>query len=523
KDDCADLGIIKVDMLGLGMMAALQDCLRMLHPAAPAGSPELLDLAQFPPDDPKVYAMLQAADTIGLFQVESRAQMSTLPRMRPRQFYDLVVEVGLIRPGPVAGKMVHPYLERRAGRQEVTYPHPSLEPILKRTLGVPLFQEQLLKMAMVAAGFSGGEAEQLRKAFGFKRPEAKMSAVEEKLRAGMARKGIAGAAADTIVGFVTSFALYGFPESHAASFALLVYASAYLKAHHPAEFYAALLNNQPMGFYSPATLVQDARRRRVAVLPITVAESDWDCTVAAQRPPAIRLGLRYVSGLRAQAGQQVAAERRRAAFSSLDDLRRRTGLSRSEARLLGELGALGAGADRTPERRDALWQVERAWRPAGALYEELGSPDDPASPLPPMSVSERMLADYRNSGLTLGPHPFALRRDDLRRRGVRTAAEIRGMPSGRRVKVAGIVLARQRPGTAKGIVFMSLEDESGIANIIVPSRTFEAQRLVCVSEPALWIEGVLQNREGVVHVQAERILPLPGEPAVALVASYDFH
>ena len=518
KDDCADLGIIKVDLLGLGMMAALQDSLRMLHPEAPAGSPETLDLAQFPPDDPKVYRMLQKADTIGLFQVESRAQMSTLPRMRPRVFYDLVVEVGLIRPGPVAGKMVHPYLERRAGRQEITYPHPSLEPILKRTLGVPLFQEQLLRMAMVAAGFSGGEAEELRRAFGFKRAESKMSAVEEKLRAGMAGRGIAGEAAETVVRFVTSFALYGFPESHAASFALLVYASAYLKAHHPAEFYAALLNNQPMGFYSPATLTQDARRHGVEVLPIAVEASAWNCTVIAPQPAAIRLGLRYVSGLRAEAGQRIAAERQRAAFASLDDLRRRTGLNRSEARLLGELGALPFA-----ERRDALWQIERAWRPAGELFEESSASEDPTSPLPPMPVEERMLADYRHSGLTLGPHPFALRRAELRRLGVRTALEIQRMPHGRRVKVAGMVLARQRPGTAKGIVFISLEDESGIANIIVPSRTFEAQRVVCVSESALWIEGVLQHREGVVHVKADRILPLPGEPASRLIVAYDFH
>lgn len=523
KDDCAALGIIKVDLLGLGMMAALQDALRMLHPNADPSAPETLDLAQFPPDDPKVYQMLCAADTIGLFQVESRAQMATLPRLRPKTFYDLVVEVGLIRPGPVAGKMVHPYLERRAGRQDVTYPHSSLEPILKRTLGVPLFQEQLLRMAMVAAGFSGGEAEQLRKAFGFKRPEAKMSAVEGKLRTGMARRGITGEAAETIVRFVTSFALYGFPESHAASFALLVYASAYLKAHHPAEFYAALLNNQPMGFYSPSTLTQDARRHRVEVLPIAVGHSDWDCTVAARNPPTIRLGLRYMSGLHAETGRQIAAERQRESFLSLDDLRRRTDLNRSEARLLGELGALNFKADNQLERRDALWQVERAWRPPGELYEEIAPPNDSTNPLPSMTTAERMLADYRGSGLTLGPHPFALLREQLRLGGVRTAMEIRRMPSGRRVKVAGMVLARQRPGTAKGIVFISLEDESGIVNIIVPSQTFEAQRFVCTSESALWIEGVLQNREGVVHVKAERICRVPGEGGTPTTASYDFH
>ncbi|HEY7839161.1 MAG TPA: error-prone DNA polymerase [Terriglobales bacterium] len=517
KDDCADLGIIKVDLLGLGMMAVLQDAMEQLRPPGVAvNSAEALDLAQFPAEDPAVYAMLRRADTIGVFQVESRAQMATLPRLQPRTFYDLVVEVGLIRPGPVAGKMVHPYLERRAGRQAVSYPHPVLEPILKRTLGVPLFQEQLLRMAMAAAGFSGGEAEELRRAFGFKRAEAKMSTVEAKLRAGMAGRGITGEAAETIAGFVTSFALYGFPESHAASFALLVYASAYLKVHHPAEFYAALLNNQPMGFYSPATLVQDAQRHGVEMLPVAVEDSDWECTVVGRRPPVVRLGLRYAVGLGQESGERIAAERRRGRFTSLDDLRRRTGMHKSEARLLGELGGL-PGA----ERREALWQVERAWRPAGPLYEEDAAAS--ASPLTAMSTKEMMQADFQRSGLTLGPHPFALRRRELERQGVRTAAEIRAMSSGRRVAVAGMVLARQRPGTAKGIVFMSLEDESGIANIIVPSRTFEEQRWVCVSERALWVEGVLQNREGVVHVKAERILPVPDSEALPLGSAYDFH
>lgn len=341
--------------------------------------------------------------------------------------------------------------------------------------------------------------------------------MEAKLRRGMAGRGITGEAADDIVRFVTSFALYGFPESHAASFALLVYASAYLKAHHPAVFVTTLLNNQPMGFYSPATLVQDAVRHGVEVLPITVTDSDWDCRMVSQAPPVVRLGLRYASGLRAEAGQAIAAERRRAPFQSLDDLRRRTGLNRSEARLLAELGALDS-----EQRRDALWQVERAWRAPGSLYEDIPDSDDPASPLPPMSVNESMLADFRNAGLTLGPHPMALRRSELRQRGIRTAEQIRILPHGRRVQVAGMVLARQRPGTAKGIVFMSLEDETGIANIIIPSRTFEAQRQVCVSESVLWIEGTLQNRDGVVHVKANRILPLAGAQPMPSVASYDF-
>ena len=298
KDDCADMGIVKVDLLGLGMMAAIQDALTLINTPTPK-----VDLAHLPPDDPAVYRMLQEADTVGVFQVESRAQMATLPRLRPERFYDIVVEVAIIRPGPIVGQMVHPYLKRRAGREPVTYPDPSLEPILRRTLGVPLFQEQLLRIAMVAAGFTGGEAEELRRAFGFKRSARRMKQIEVRLRAGMEKRGIGGEAADQIVRSITSFALYGFPESHAASFALLVYVSAYLKAHYPAAFYTALLNNQPMGFYHPATLVKDAQRHGVRFAGIDVQWSNWDCTIDTDG--AIRLGLRYVTGLRKEVGRAI--------------------------------------------------------------------------------------------------------------------------------------------------------------------------------------------------------------------------
>ena len=338
KDDCADMGIVKVDLLGLGMMAVLQDAITLINstsrraPSTLQDSPSTLrsapstlkvlqappkcsstfrcklrsvpvvDLAHLPPDDPAVFEMLQSADTIGVFQVESRAQMATLPRLKPSTFYDIVVEVAIIRPGPIVGQMVHPYLNRRAGREPVSYPHPSLEPILKRTLGVPLFQEQLLRMAMVAAGFTGGQAEELRRAMGFKRSVKRMKQIEVQLREGMARQGITGEAAEQIITSIGSFALYGFPESHAASFALLAYASAYLKAHYPAAFYTALLNNQPMGFYHPSTLVKDAQRRGVRFHPIDVQVSDWNCTVEADG--GIRLGLRYVSGLREEIGRR---------------------------------------------------------------------------------------------------------------------------------------------------------------------------------------------------------------------------
>ena len=328
KDDCADMGIVKVDLLGLGMMAVIQDALALVNgerasksevgsqksertdftlQTSDLSSRPIIDLAHLPPNDPSVYRMLCEADTIGVFQVESRAQMATLPRLGPATFYDIVVQVAIIRPGPIVGQMVHPYLNRRAGREPVVYAHPSLEPILARTLGVPLFQEQLLRIAMVAAGFTGGQAEELRRAFGFKRSERRMKQVEVQLREGMARTGITGEAAEQIIASITSFALYGFPESHAASFALLAYASAYLKAHYPAAFYTALLNNQPMGFYHPSTLVKDAQRRGVRFHPIDVQVSDWECTVESDG--AIRLGLRYVSGLREHVGKAIAAHR----------------------------------------------------------------------------------------------------------------------------------------------------------------------------------------------------------------------
>src|SRR4051812_7147796 len=345
KDDCADLGIVKVDLLGLGMMAVLKDSLNLVRDHYC----EEVDLAQLPADDSEVYSTVQKADTIGMFQIESRAQMSCLPKLHPTRFYDLVVQVAIIRPGPIVGQMVNPYLERRQGRQDVTYAHPSLEPVLKRTLGVPLFQEQLLRMAMVVAGFSGGEAEELRRAMGFKRSEKRMREIEAKLRAGMERNGISREAQEQIVLSITSFALYGFPESHAASFALIAYASAWLKCHYLAAFTAALLNNQPMGFYSPATIVKDAQRHGLRVLPVDVMKSDWNCTLeeyVARSPspaksPALRLGLRYVRGLREQAGQALVNERNGVPFSSIHDLIHRVPeLRRDELNTLAAIGAL---------------------------------------------------------------------------------------------------------------------------------------------------------------------------------------
>jgi len=540
KDDCADLGIVKVDLLGLGMMAVLEEAITIVNSAHGAthnlqlstNSTQLnsgsgcelevasceLDLAHLPPNDPAVYQMFQNADTVGVFQIESRAQMATLPRMKPTHFYDLVVEVAIIRPGPIVGKMVHPYLARRRGDEPVTYAHPLLEPVLKRTLGVPLFQEQLLRMAMVVANFSGGEAEELRRAMGFKRSAKRMKAIETRLREGMASNGITGEAADQIVLSISSFALYGFPESHAASFALLVYASGYLKAHYPSAFYTALLNNQPMGFYHPATLVKDAQRRGVRFQSIDVQVSDWTCTIEADG--SIRLGLLHVHGLNSDRGKAIAAVRAKGKFKTIDDLVERTGLRQDELRTLAEIGALAAfGGD----RRSALWQADRAARPAGELFKgtERYEKVPAQSPLPSMSLAERISADYSGTGLTIGPHPMAILRSSLATRGVARAIDLPKMHRGRRVRVAGAVITRQRPGTAKGFVFLTMEDETGLSNVIITPDTYATFKRTVVDEPYLLVEGILQNQDGAVSVKAERIESLkaqtPAQP------SHDFH
>jgi error-prone DNA polymerase len=536
KDDCAALGIVKVDLLGLRMMSVLQESIALVSETGGT-----VDLAQLPADDPTVYRMLQRADTIGVFQVESRAQMATLPRIHPERFYDLVVQIAIIRPGPIVGDMVHPYVRRRRGRERVTYAHPSLEPILARTLGVPLFQEQLLRIAMVAAGFTGTEAEELRRAFGFKRSERRMAEVEVKLREGMARRGITGKAADEIVHQITSFALYGFPESHSSSFALLAYASAYLKAHHGPAFYTALLNNQPMGFYHSATVVNDARRHGVRVLPVDVTRSDWACTLEqCDDAWIVRLGLRFVKGLREHGAQTLVTARAARPFASPADLAARAELTHEEMATLASIGAL---ASLGGTRRANLWRV--AERGAGPLFAQnesrraepvtiLNRPPtvvtdlaDPATtnpattnPLRDMNTLERLVADYGGTGVTLGPHPMALRRADLVTRGVTRAIDLPRGEDGTRVRVAGSVIVRQRPGTAKGFVFLSLEDETGIANVIVTPDLFARRRLPLVSEPFLLVEGILQMQDDVVSVRATRVESLPSLAHV--VPSHDF-
>jgi error-prone DNA polymerase len=509
KDDCADLGLIKVDLLGLGMMAVLEDTLKLIRES----TGEEVDLAHLPPDDPATYRALQKADTIGMFQVESRAQQATLPRLYPQRFYDIVVQVGIIRPGPIVGKMIHPYIKRRQGREPAECLHPSLEPVLRRTLGVPIFQEQLLRMAMIVSDFTGGEAEELRRAFSHKRSEAKMREIEVRLRAGMERKGISGPTQDTIVQSITSFALYGFPESHAASFALLAYASAYLKCHYLAAFTCALLNNQPMGFYHPSTIIKDAQRHGLRVLPVDVMHSGWLCTL--EPGVMLRLGLRYVRGLRAEAGHAIVRAR---PFASIDDLVRRVPeLRKDELAMLAQIGALNS-LDKT-DRRGALWESARAARPAGPLLEAASQGGD--SPLVRMTVAERLNADYYGTGVTVGRHPMALRRAELTSHGVKRAIDLQPMKNGAPVRIAGSVIVRQRPGTANGFVFLSLEDETGIANIIVTPDTFEQYRAVLVNAPFLLIEGTLQNYDRVVSVKAARVTALPSPTSISV--SHDFH
>jgi len=518
KEDCADMGIVKVDLLGLGMMAVMKESIGLIRDHYG----EEVDLAHLPEGDPQVYAALQKADTIGMFQVESRAQMSFLPSLRPAEFYDIVVQVAIIRPGPIVGKMLHPYLRRRQGIEAVSYPHPALQPVLERTLGVPLFQEQLLSMAMIVAGFTGGQAEELRRAMGFKRSEKKMREIEGKLREGMTRNGIAVDVQDLIVRSIGSFAAYGFPESHAASFALLAYASAYLKCRYLAAFTAAMLNNQPMGFYHPATLVKDAQRHGLHFKPIDVTRSAWNCTLEKDTGPwLVRLGFNYLKGLRREIATSIIEERTRMPFASIRDLVRRVpAIRKEELNSLAQAGALNFIRAEPSHRREALWDSELAARPVGELLEVTTAEPD-SSPLAPMQPDERLFADYTSTGLTIGMHPMRLHREHMDGLGVIPASALGRIPDGVLVRIAGSVICRQRPGTARGFLFVSLEDETGVSNAIILPDLFTTHRLTIVEEPFLLIEGILQNQRGSVSVKASRIEALRVDAAAGV--SHDFH
>jgi error-prone DNA polymerase len=500
KEDCESLGIIKVDLLGLGMMSVLQDAVAL---CAERGRP--VDLATIPKDDPATYDLLCAADTVGVFQVESRAQMATLPRMQPRCFYDVCIEVAIIRPGPIQGDLLHPYLARRSGQEPETYDDPRLEPILKRTLGVPLFQEQLLRIAMVMADFTASEAEELRRALSFHRSPERMARVTARLEERMAAKGIAPAVIQRMVQAMSSFALYGFPESHAISFAILAYASAWLKVHRTPEFYACLLNNQPMGFYSPATLLQDARRHGVRIHPPCIQNSEWHCTVTPQN--SLQLGFCQVRNLNTAHVRRLLEERRTRPFLSLEDLRRRVPLDRAEWRVLASTGVLRAFSS---HRRDALWRVERPPDPDLFAFAASRAPDPlpaPESPLTPMQAGERLEADYQGLGLSTGPHPMKLLRPRFPE--LWRASDLRHGTHGACIEIAGCLICRQRPSTAKGFAFLSLEDESGIANIIVTPRLFEEHRLLILHSSFLRVQGRLQIQKGVIHVRAESLELFP--------------
>jgi error-prone DNA polymerase len=577
KEDCEDLGIVKVDLLGLGMMSVMQDALELCRER---GRP--LDLAHIPKDDPATFEIMQRADTIGVFQVESRAQMATLPRMKPECFYDVVIEVAIIRPGPIQGDMVHPYLARRAKKEPVTYFDDRLKPVLQRTLGVPLFQEQMLKIAMVMADFSGDEAEELRRALSFHRSEERMQKVSVKLRAAMEGKGVAADKIDKIIQSISSFALYGFPESHAISFAILAYGSAYLKVHRAPEFYASLLNNQPMGFYTPATIVKDAQRHGVKVKPVCVQQSEWRCRVVSDQRPspqsspwpgrggreapvrvadAVRLGFCVVNGLRQEHGEKLVRQQQDRQFESLEDFKRRVPLTKDELRTLAELGALNCFAE---HRRAAMWEVEEAVHddlldrtPLGSAHVSRAGERVPRSrtspvpckhfesyseesafrrdaeintrgacatqkarsPLMRMTLPERVRADYETMNLTTGPHPMKLLRESLPN--IWRAIDLVDACHGSSIQIAGNVICRQRPGTAKGFVFISLEDETGVSNAIVEPDLFERFRLVITEEAFLLIEGEVQNSDNVVLIKARQIRALAHEQLIGS-ESHDF-
>ncbi|MFB6368515.1 MAG: DNA polymerase III subunit alpha, partial [Gemmatimonadota bacterium] len=591
KDDLSLVGMIKIDLLGLGMLTVLGETLAHLRRTRGVA----MDLAGIPQGDEATYDMICEADTVGVFQIESRAQMNTLPRVQPRSFYDLAIEVALIRPGPIQGEMVHPYLRRRRGEEPVTYLDEWLKPVLERTLGVPLFQEQGMRVAIELAGFTPTQADRLRRAMGFKRSEREMSRVGKELAEGLEENGVPPEVREKVFEQLTAFSNYGFPESHALSFALLVYASSYLKRHYAPEFFCATLNAQPMGFYAPSTLIEDAKRHGVEVRPVDLARSAWDCTLEPgsgdgggredgreshgdpappderlsrseegetepRAAPALRLGLRLVRGLGSRAEEKLKRAREDGPFTSVEDVVRRSGLGEPELRTLAEAGAFGS---LWPGRREALWELLRELRgdagplaprprsgegedrqdardPGRATLPERGRdrerpPDEARSGrgdpegrrshsagLPPLSRAERVRADYRTLGLSTEGHPMEFLRDRLRRDGVLSAEELARQPAGAEVAVAGIAIVRQRPKTARGVMFVTLEDETGFANFVVTPDLLEERHAVLARAPVLRLEGVVEREGEVVNVQTERAFAVDPSAGAGEVRSRDF-
>ncbi|WP_254509058.1 error-prone DNA polymerase [Anatilimnocola floriformis] len=510
KDDLDELAILKVDCLSLGMLTAIRKSFELIKQHT--GSE--LTLADIPEGDQPTYDMIARADTMGVFQIESRAQMSMLPRLKPKCFYDLVIEVAIVRPGPIQGNMVHPYLRRRETKEEVTYPNAEIGEVLKNTLGVPLFQEQAMTLAVVAAGFTPGEADQLRRAMaGWRRPGV-ISDFRKKLIDGMLERGLTAEFAECVFNQIKGFGEYGFPESHAASFALLAYASSWIKCHHPAAFCAALLNSQPMGFYAPAQLVRNAQEHGVVVLPQDVNHSDWDCTLESG---AVRLGLRLISGLSHAQGTRIKEAR---PFCSVVDFAHRTALGKP---VIQRLATADAFQSLTMSRRQALWQSLAQDQKQMPLL--AGMEDDDALPgtLPMMSGLEEVLADYRTKGLSLRAHPLSFFRERLDELQITPSSQLAHTPDGQFVRVAGLVLVRQRPSTAKGITFVTLEDETGVANLIVRVDIWEQYYQVARTAKALIAAGRLQNQKGVIHVLVTNMENLTGRLGGMKSQSRDFH
>jgi error-prone DNA polymerase len=518
KDDLDDLGFFKVDILALGMLTAIRKTLALVHERKRPEVPfDPIDaLARIPAEDPAVYEAIGRADTVGVFQIESRAQMAMLPRLKPKRFYDLVIEVAIVRPGPIQGGMVHPYLRRRTGEEPPISPHPCLDPILERTLGVPLFQEQVMQIAMVGAGYTPGEADQLRRDMAAWKKHGRLSRHREKLLRGFSERGISARFAEQLYQQIHGFGEYGFPESHASSFALLVYASAWLKVHHQAAFTCSILNSQPMGFYSPSSLVQDAQRHGVEVRPVCVVASDWDNLLEPDE--ALRLGMRQIKGFGQGAAEAVMKARKEGPFQGVADLVRRAGLKKNEIEALAEAGALEV---LVPSRREALWRA-RAPR-EGGLFEKLPLEPEEDVGLPKMRPAEQLVLDYGRVGLSLKDHPLRHLRAELSAQGAITAAALREKRHGERVLIAGMVLGRQRPATASGVTFVSLEDETGVMNVVVQKKLFEERYAAARYAKILGVRGRVERKGEVIHVLAEDLERLDGPGRRVPAKSRDFH
>ena len=519
KEDIEALGLLKVDILALGMLSAIRKTLALIQRNTPA----IRSIQDIPKDDQATFRMLQTGDSLGVFQIESRAQMSMLPRLKPSCFYDLVIEIAIVRPGPIQGDMVHPYLRRRAGLEPITYPDPAIQSVLESTLGVPIFQEQVIRLAMVAAGFSGGEADSLRRAITNWGKNSKLLTFENKLKTGMLNRGYSAEFADQLFNQIKGFGGYGFPESHSASFALLAYVSAWFKRHHPSAFYVGLLNSQPMGFYTPSQLIQDAERHGISALPVDVNASEWDhqlLSTPQSQQNTIRLGLRLVKGLSKRGAEQLIDARRTGVFQSVIDLKRRAKLDKDD---LEALSAADTLSSLSGHRHKTHWAVMAVKEAQPLLMDEHPSADECAFAIAPPSMTENVLFDYQSTGLTLRTHPLALLRQQSPFDQCRKQSELITMGNRRFVRTAGLVTCRQRPGTASGVVFLTLEDETGNINVVVWPGVQEQFRAALMTAQLLLIKGTVESRDGVTHVIASALYDHSHALSRLAVKSRDFH